>query len=209
MAASVRVSRPRDASPSLPPPPGKGFHATDRSERTEAGRGCEQQGGQTGALQTVGSRTHTSVHLCRPCTKLNGEGEQVPEVHSFAIVCSKISHFLGAFAQGPTSNKNNMVVPLQRKNSGLAATSVQAPRSTRNKAVPTSKYWTDDTACDQEVLVTRDQRGQATNDRAEHATHSKGHSGHVLDGTEERTPAASTHKMHRTAGEGDKKSEDK
>lgn len=173
------------------------------------GGGCEPQGGLTGALQTVGSCTHTSVHLCRPCTKLNREGEQVPEVHIFAIVCLKISHFLGAFAQGPTSNKNNMVVPLQSKNSGLAATSVQAPRSTRNKAVPTSKYWTDDTACDQEVLDTRDQRGQATNDRAKHATHSKGHSGHVLDGTEERTPAASTHKMHRTAGEGDKKSEDK
>lgn len=118
MAASVRVSRPWDASCSLSLPTGRASMqwtgVKEEATQNKVKRGVNSGGAKEGHCK-LWAHTHTSVHLCKPCTKLNREGEQVPEVHIFAIVCSKISHFLGAFAQGPTSNKNNMVVPPQSK----------------------------------------------------------------------------------------------
>lgn len=60
-------------------------------------------------------------------------------------MCSKISHFLGANAQGPTSNKKQHGGSSAKRNSmALAWPNVQAPMSTRNKAKTTStaEYWT-------------------------------------------------------------------
>lgn len=45
--------------------------------------GREGRGGGAKEGTANGGHALTSVHLCKPCTKLNREGEQVPEVHIF------------------------------------------------------------------------------------------------------------------------------